>query len=569
MRLTLKLTPAATSMTWNKDVGTTSGRFFLSNNNQVEWISFTGKTNNGDGTYTYTGLTRGLSQTADPVTGGTGSTWLANQECILVAMHDQLVDKTQATTFADTITFAKNANFTWTNTAWLTLKSLTTAQRDALTPNVGDKIINTTTGTEQTYYTGTWNDAGTSTTPNASTTVDGKVEIATQGEVDAGKQIGWTGAFLTVWPDTFLAWVTPAININSLTAKPDPVGADYLLWADSAAWFASKKFLLSVLSGYMLPFYWYATDGNVTISTTITLTRDMYYNDLTISAGATYNPAWFKVFVAWTLTISGGTIQNNWSNASTSTWGAGWSGWNTWPNATTTSPGSNSSNITNTAITITDASWAAWACGNFARAWWSAGTNTAYIGISNSMVNQILSWIFVGTSGLSVNVLNPTCAGASGGSGNSGWLGGGGGWSGGKIIFIAKTVNITWGTINLNGGNGWVWSNTSNAQAWGGGGGWSGWVLMFLTESITRSWWTISLIWGNGWNAGIDTTTGYGGYGGNGGMGGRVYVIAKSWSIGSCTLTGGAAGALGTGGAWNGAAGSAWSTWSVITATYS
>jgi len=78
----------------------------------VEWISFTGKTNNGDGTYTYTGLTRGLSQTADPVTGGTGSTWLANQECILVAMHDQLVDKTQATTFADTITFAKNANFT-------------------------------------------------------------------------------------------------------------------------------------------------------------------------------------------------------------------------------------------------------------------------------------------------------------------------------------------------------------------------------------------------------------------------------------------------------------------------
>lgn len=72
----------------------------------------------------------------------------------------------------------------------MTLKSLTTAQRDALTPNVGDKIINTTTGTEQTYYTGTWNDAGTSTTPNASTTVDGKVEIATQGEVDAGKQIG-------------------------------------------------------------------------------------------------------------------------------------------------------------------------------------------------------------------------------------------------------------------------------------------------------------------------------------------------------------------------------------------
>jgi hypothetical protein len=117
MRLTLKLTPSSTTMTGNRDVGTTSGRFYLSNNNQVEWISFTGITNNGDGTYTYTGLNRGLSQTADPVTGGTGSTWLANQEAILVAMHDQLVDKTQETTFAETITFAKNANFIGTNTA--------------------------------------------------------------------------------------------------------------------------------------------------------------------------------------------------------------------------------------------------------------------------------------------------------------------------------------------------------------------------------------------------------------------------------------------------------------------
>jgi hypothetical protein len=133
-------------------VGTTSGRFYLSNNNQTEWISFTGKTNNGDGTYTYTGLSRGLSQTADPITSGTGSTWLANQEAILVAMHDQLVDKTQATTFAENITFAKDINFTGTTTGGLTLKSLTTAQRDALTPVVGYKIFNTTTGTEQTYY---------------------------------------------------------------------------------------------------------------------------------------------------------------------------------------------------------------------------------------------------------------------------------------------------------------------------------------------------------------------------------------------------------------------------------
>lgn len=295
----------------------------------------------------------------------------------------------------------------------------------------------------------------------------------------------------------------------------------------------------------------------------------MYYTDLTVSGGATFNTAWFKVFVSWTLTVSGGTIQNNGSNASWFTGWAGGAGGNTGANSTATSPGSNSGAITNTAITITDASWAGWACWGYVRAGWSAWANTAYLGISNSLINQIVSGIFTGTTWISVNALNPTSAGASAWSGNSWWSGGGGGWSGGKIIFIARTVNITGGTINLNGGNGGTWANTSNAQAGGGGGGWSGWVLVFVTESMTRSSGTISLTGWAGGNAGIDTTTWYGGYGGNGGMGGRVYVIAKSWSIGSCTLTAGAAGALGTGGAGNGAAGSAGSAGSVITATYS
>lgn len=197
-------------------MGTTSGRFFLSNNNQVEWISFTGKTANGDGTYTYTGLTRGLSQTADPITAGTGSTWLANQEAILVAMHDQLVDKTQPTTFASTITFADDINFTGTTKGGLTLKSLTQAQINALTPVVGYKVFNTDTGTVQTYYSGAWNNEGTSTTPNASTTVAGKVEQATQSEVNAGTITGSTGAVLFADPSTIKV-VTDALSASIST----------------------------------------------------------------------------------------------------------------------------------------------------------------------------------------------------------------------------------------------------------------------------------------------------------------------------------------------------------------
>lgn len=80
------------------------------------------------------------------------------------------------------------------------LKSLTTAQRDALTPANGDKIYNSTTGTEQTYYGGQWNDAGTNTTPNASTTVAGKVEQSTPAQTTNGDILGETGAPLFSTP---------------------------------------------------------------------------------------------------------------------------------------------------------------------------------------------------------------------------------------------------------------------------------------------------------------------------------------------------------------------------------
>lgn len=61
------------------------------------------------------------------------------------------------------------------------------------------------------------------------------------------------------------------------------------------------------------------SDGDVTLSTggTTTLTRDMYYNNLTIShASRVVESAGFRIFVAGTLTmVSGATIQNNGDDA--------------------------------------------------------------------------------------------------------------------------------------------------------------------------------------------------------------------------------------------------------------
>ena len=89
------------------------------------------------------------------------------------------------------------------------LKSLTTAQRDALTPANGDKIYNSTTGTEQTYYGGQWNDAGTSTVANATDAITGKVRLADQTQVDNGTDTE-SGDPLVVIPST-LKVVTDAL----------------------------------------------------------------------------------------------------------------------------------------------------------------------------------------------------------------------------------------------------------------------------------------------------------------------------------------------------------------------
>lgn len=179
----------------------TNGRIYIFDWTQKEWVDFTGVSG-----VTITWCTRNVSSTADPMTGGTGYNFNAGTPVVLVAMHDQLPDKTTANTWVGDQTITGNASisgllsFTGTDTAWLKIKSLTTTQRDALTPANGMKIYNSTTGTEQTYYGGTWNDAGTNTTPNATTTVAGKVELPTDAQNTAGTDIGETGASLTPTP---------------------------------------------------------------------------------------------------------------------------------------------------------------------------------------------------------------------------------------------------------------------------------------------------------------------------------------------------------------------------------
>lgn len=112
-----------------------------------------------------------------------------------------------------------NVTFSWDTTKYgISVKSLTTTQRDALSsPPDWVIIYNITSWVFQKREWWAWSDFGSWSVSNASTTVSGKVEKATSGEVTAGTSTGWTGAELFVWPSelkTVTDWLT-SVSVNA------------------------------------------------------------------------------------------------------------------------------------------------------------------------------------------------------------------------------------------------------------------------------------------------------------------------------------------------------------------
>lgn len=68
-----------------------------------------------------------------------------------------------------------------------------------------------------------------------------------------------------------------------------------------------KPVLLDRLGGDEV--YGFGQDGNVTLAANTTLSRDMYYNDLTINSGVTLDTNGYKVFVKGTLTFTDSTSR--------------------------------------------------------------------------------------------------------------------------------------------------------------------------------------------------------------------------------------------------------------------
>jgi len=301
------------------------------------------------------------------------------------------------------------------------------------------------------------------------------------------------------------------------------------------------------------------TDGDITISVDTTLTRDMYYNNLTINSGKILYPVGFKIFVKGTLTVNG-TINFNGANGSN---------------------GTASGNVTDGVST--SAGGAAGSGGaKVATSTFTMFTNIA--GNNGSAGTNILGGNSFGTNGQNINGFVPTTTGNAGVSGGQG-----GGASGGSVrtstggtlgtTAFVKHLGTTqelitnfYNTIGFmadngssGGGLGSTHDSLSVAGTGGGGAGGNGAsggvIFIFARNAVISATGLISAnggTGGNGANSGNVSgatsgsrfcSSGGGGGGGNGGSGGYILIVSYTFSnAGSITVSGGALGTGGTAG---------------------
>lgn len=244
------------------------------------------------------------------------------------------------------------------------------------------------------------------------------------------------------------------------------------------------------------------SDLDVTISTSVTLTRDQYYNNLTITSAGSITTAGYRIFVAGVLTMQpGAIIRHNGNSGSGVTRGSGLNnavlGGSAQGGTGATFPTVAGSSGTGQ----TDGFGGAGGAGGGA----SGGTGgISAISAINTGSQYMGSWpLQIKGSTIPGNVYWFAGCGGGGGEATSNFGGGGGGGAG-SIVLLARAINASAGSflqaIGGNGGNG-----TGGA---GGGGGGGGVIIVYTAGSPSRINWTANVLGGLG---GTGTTSGVNG----------------------------------------------------------
>jgi len=260
-----------------------------------------------------------------------------------------------------------------------------------------------------------------------------------------------------------------------------------------------------------------ALAGATLAASVYTLTRDVYYTDLTVSTGVTIKPSGYRIFGIGTLTLNGTAIISRNGNA-----GSDGVNDNGLPNAGGLGgvalangylKGSIAGGNGGASVGSPNPAGAGVAGGNTTN---SLGTNGVYGGSGRtgtnaagaagaggtataSNVKLIANWhlatlLDIGSTGSTVKFDNSAASGGGGAGANSsfgnGGSGGGGGSAGGIIAIYFRSIIIgASASITTNGGNGGKGGNTALSGCGGGGagGGGNGGQIILVYNLITNS----------------------------------------------------------------------------------
>lgn len=372
-----------------------------------------------------------------------------------------------------------------------------------------------------------------------------------------------------------------AVTVGAIAAGDLPTGIDAAKIADGSISNTEFQYLNNVSSNIQTQLDGKASsshnhvppssgsDGNVTISGSVTLSRDMYYNNLTLASGGVLNPAGYHIFVAGTLAQTGGKIARAANNGSNASGGSGASA----------GAAGNSATVGGGAAGGAGGAGGNPGIGTTGSAGWIA-TNNAMLGGRGSARTTDGGKGGTGAGGAGGNAggaaahtttpwgridyyprstgtnlwqggLGGGGGGGGGGNGTAAAPGGGGGGAGGGITMVFANVVDVSGAAGVlvealggNGGNGAAASNSNCGGGGGGNGGGGGYIGLYCNSVIGSLSNALDASGGNGGNGGNGTGTGTGGRGGGGGDGGQIDFYradTNAWTRVVGTIGGGSA----------------------------
>ena len=247
----------------------------------------------------------------------------------------------------------------------------------------------------------------------------------------------------------------------------------------------------STPAGFMSAIYGPGSMGDLTVATgtTTTLSKDSFYQNVTIQGTGQLRTAGWKLHVAGTLTISGsGSVHDDGNAANGGTAGAALTGGSSCRGLTgagasgvinTVGGGTPGSASTASALNNSNALPAGGAGGTSgAQAGGAAGTATA--ANQGPWGNWLQGRSAAGTA------WTGGAGGGAGGCSTATTTSSGGGGSGGGICWVAAKSIANSGRISANGGNGGNASTSSGGNASGGGGGGAG-ICFVITDTATSA----------------------------------------------------------------------------------